>query len=88
MKRAKRLSALVAVLLVVCIATIAVTRMEERQEQIAATGEIVLEIDSDVVTSLSWEYEDTALAFHKDGTWLYDDDAAFDTEQIFHILRF
>ena len=81
MKRAKRLSALVAVLLVVCIATIAVTRMEERQEQIAATGEIVLEIDSDAVTSLSWEYEDTALAFHKDGTWLYDDDTAFPVDQ-------
>ena len=75
MKRAKRLSALVAVLVVVCAAAVAVTQMEERQEQIQATGEIVLELDSDAVTALSWTYEDTSLAFHKDGTWLYDDDA-------------
>ena len=81
MKRAKRLSALIAVLVVVCAAAVAVTQMEERQEQIQATGEIVLELDSDAVTALSWTYEDTSLAFHKDGTWLYDDDAAFPVDQ-------
>ena len=81
MKRAKRLSILVAVLAVVCGAAIVVTQLEERQEQIQATGEIVLEIDSDAVTSLSWAYEDTALAFHKDGTWLYDEDTAFPVDQ-------
>ena len=81
MKRAKRLSALLILLMVVCAAAIAVMQMEERQEQIEATGEIVLEIDSEAVTSLSWEYADTSLAFHKDGTWLYDEDAAFPVDQ-------
>lgn len=81
MKRAKRLSALLILLVVVCAAAIAVMQMEERQEQIEATGEIVLEIDSEAVTSLSWEYADTSLAFHKDGTWLYDEDAAFPVDQ-------
>ena len=81
MKRAKRLSALLIVLVVVCIAAIAVTQMEERQEQIAATGEIVLEVDSSAVTSLAWTYEETSLAFHKDETWLYDSDAAFPVDQ-------
>ena len=81
MKRAKRLSILAAVLAVMCAAAIVVTQLEERQEQIQATGEIVLEIDSDAVTALSWAYEDTALAFHKDGAWLYDDDEAFPVDQ-------
>ena len=81
MKRAKRLSALLIVLVIVCIAAIAVTQMEERQEQIAATGEIVLEVDSSAVTSLAWTYEETSLAFHKDETWLYDSDAAFPVDQ-------
>ena len=81
MKRAKRLSILVAVLVVVCAAAIVVTQLEERQEQIQATGEIVLEIDSDAVTALSWTYEDTSLAFHKDDIWRYDDDDAFPVDQ-------
>jgi len=37
----------------------------------------VLEISGDSATSLSWEYEDTELAFHKEDSWLYDDDEAF-----------
>ena len=81
MKRVKRLSVLLVVLVAVCAAAIAVTQMEERQEQIQATGEIVLEIDSSEVTALRWTYEDTSLAFHKDGTWLYDEDEAFPVDQ-------
>ena len=81
MKRAKRLSILVILLVAVCAAAIVVMQMEERQEQIQATGEIVLEIDSDAVTALSWTYEDTSLAFHKDDIWRYDDDDAFPVDQ-------
>lgn len=89
MKRSKRLYALLGILVVACIATFAVTRMEEEKEQIKATGEIVLEVSSDDVQSLSWEYGETSLAFHKDETWLYDEDEAFpvDEETIHKMLE-
>lgn len=89
MKRSKRLFALLGVLAIACIATFAVTQMEEDKEQIRATGEIVLEVSSDAVQSLSWEYGETSLAFHKDGNWLYDEDEAFpvDEETIHDMLE-
>ena len=89
MKRSKRLFALLGVLVVVCIATVVVTQMEEDKEQIKATGEIVLEVSSDDVQSLSWEYGETSLAFHKDEKWLYDEDETFpvDEEQIHDMLE-
>lgn len=77
MKRAKRLYVLLGVLVVVCIAAFAVVKHEERQEAIRNSGEIVLEIDPETVDALSWEYESESLAFHKDETWQYDEDAAF-----------
>lgn len=78
MKRSKRLALLLGIFAVVCLATIVVSRMEENKEQIKASGEVVLAIDSDQVTALAWSYEETDLAFHKEeGTWQYDDDAAF-----------
>lgn len=77
MKRAKRLYVLLGVLAVVCIAAFAVVKHEEQQEEIRNSGETVLEIDPETVDSLSWEYEAEDLAFHRDGTWQYDADAAF-----------
>lgn len=77
MKRAKRLYVLLGILVVVCIAAFAVVKHEERQEEIRNSGEIVLEIDPETVDALSWEYESESLAFHKDETWQYDEDAAF-----------
>jgi len=78
MKRSKKLIALVAVLVVACIATFALTRYEEKQEEIKNSDAIILEIPTDTVESLSWEYTADGLGFHKgeDG-WLYDDDEAF-----------
>ena len=40
---------------------------------------MILEIPSDTVTALSWEYEEEgSLAFHKgENGWLYDEDEAF-----------
>lgn len=81
MKRSKRLYVLLGILVVVCAATFAATRMEEKKEQIKATGEIILEVSSEDVQSLSWEYGDTSLSFHKDGEWLYDDDEAFPVDE-------
>jgi len=77
MKRAKRIYVLLGILAVACIGTFLVMHIEDKKEQIKNSDEIILEVSEDSVTSLSWEYEDTALAFHKGDSWLYDDDEAF-----------
>ena len=89
MKRSKRLIALVAVLAVVCVATFALTKYEEKQEEIQNSDAVILEIMADSVESISWEFSEEGLAFHKgeDG-WLYDDDEAFPVseEKVTNIL--
>lgn len=77
MNRSKKLYILLGILAVACIATFAVMQMEERKEQIKETGEIILELPSESVQSLSWKYNGETLAFHKDETWLYDEDEHF-----------
>ena len=80
MSRSKRnkLIILLCVLVAACIVTFAVTRHEEKKEEIENTDEIVLTLDEASVTGLGWSYEDTDLAFHKDGdVWYYDEDEAF-----------
>lgn len=89
MKRYKRLGILVGVLVIACIATFALTRYEEKKEQISNSDEIILEIPTDSVQSLSWEYESESLALHKEGTWLYDEDETFpvDEEKVNELLE-
>lgn len=77
MNRSKKLYILLGILAVACVATFAVMQMEERKEQIRETVEIILELSSESVQSLSWEYNENSLAFHKDGVWLYDEDENF-----------
>ena len=78
MKRYKRLIALFAFLAVVCVATFALTKYEEKQEEIQNSDAVILEISADSVESISWEFSDEGLAFHKgENGWLYDDDEAF-----------
>lgn len=78
MKRSKRLITLVAVLAVVCAATFALTKYEEKQEEIQNSDAVILEISADSVESVSWKFSDAGLAFHKgDNGWLYDEDEAF-----------
>ncbi|OUQ75233.1 DUF4340 domain-containing protein [Flavonifractor sp. An100] len=81
MKRAKRLYCLLAILAVVCVATFFVVRHQEKQEEIRNSGETVLALSSDAVQSLSWTYEDQSLAFHKEDSWLYDEDSEFPVDQ-------
>ena len=57
MKRSKQLYILLSVLAVVGVVTFAVTRYEEKQEQIEVSGEVVMEIDPAAVQTLSWEYD-------------------------------
>lgn len=77
MNRSKKLYILLGVLVVACIATLAVTQIAERKEQIKNSGEPILELSSDSVQALSWEHKGETLAFHRDETWLYDGDEKF-----------
>jgi len=77
MNRSKKLCVLLGVLALVCGATLIVLQVEEHQEKIRNSEEIILEVPGDSVQSLSWEYEGETLAFHKEEAWLYDGDSAF-----------
>lgn len=81
MKRSKKLALLLGVLVVLCAATFAAQQLERRQETIRTSGEIILAVPADTVEALHWEYGDTALSFHREDTWLYDDDADFPVDE-------
>ena len=89
MKKAKKIYALLGVLLVICVATFVISRQEEEKEKIKNSDAVILTIDSESVSALSWEYGDISLAFHKDENWLYDEDEAFpvDEEKIADLLE-
>lgn len=73
----KKLIWLTGVLAVVCVAAFVISHFEEKKEKIKNTDEVILQLDYDTVTALSWEYGDSALSFHKDETWVWDEDGAF-----------
>lgn len=77
MKRFKRLGILLGVLVLICGVTFGVSRYEQRKEEIKNSDEVILELAADDVTALSWEYDKTSLAFHKEEGWMYDDDENF-----------
>ena len=77
MRKATKLYALLGVLLVICGAAFAVSRYQEKRENIKNSGEVILEIPADSVTALSWTNESGTFSFTKDESWVYDDDAAF-----------
>ena len=77
MKRAKKLYILLGILAAVCLLTFIVSRQEEKKEKIKNSDKVILNIDSDDVTSLSWENEKGKLAFHKEDSWVYDEDESF-----------
>ncbi len=81
MKRSKRIYMLLGILVVACIATFALIRFEEHKEKIRSSEEIILEIPSDTVKALSWEYESQTLSFHKEDEWIYDEDDEFPVDQ-------
>lgn len=77
MSRSKKLYILLGVLVVACVATLAVTQIAEHKEQIKNSGEPILELSGDSVQALSWEHKGETLVFHRDETWLYDEDEKF-----------
>ena len=60
MSRSKRLLILLAVLAAACAAAFAALHCQHRQEQLQTSGQAVLEIDPDAVTSLAWTCGDTS----------------------------
>jgi hypothetical protein len=54
-----------------------VSRTEQKKEEIKNSDETILAISPDDVNTLSWETEEYSYAFHRDGSWVYDEDEAF-----------
>lgn len=78
MARSKKIYVLLIVLVVLCVAAFAATRIQQHQEDIKNADEIIFSLAKESVTGLSWEYDGTSLSFtrQEDG-WIYDDDADF-----------
>lgn len=90
MKKAKRIYALLGVLLLICAATFILSRQEEEKEKIKNSDAVILNVDSEAVTALSWEYGDTSLSFHREEEkWQFDGDEAFpvDAEKMAKLLE-
>lgn len=82
MSKAKKLYVLIGVLFVVIVATVAVSKHETRKEEIRTSGQTILEIPGDSVTSLSWNNQGKTLTFQKsDGSWSFADDGNFPVNQ-------
>ena len=90
MKRAKKLYILLGVLVAVCAITFGVSRYQTRQEEIKNSGEVILEVPTDSVESLSWDVGDRSFSFHKETTegdtdsesiWTYDEDDVFPVDK-------
>lgn len=77
MRRSKKLCVLLGLLAAVCGATLLLLQVEEHQEKIKNSEDIILELPWDSVTALSWERDGETLSFHKEGAWRYDGDEAF-----------
>lgn len=90
MKRAKKLYILLGVLVAVCAITFGVSRYQTRQEEIKNSGEVILEVPTDSVESLSWDVGNRSFSFHKETTegdtdsesiWIYDEDDVFPVDK-------
>lgn len=82
MKRFKNVGILLGVLAVLIAVTTIVKKTEEKKEEIRTSEDLILAVDPDSVDALSWQYEDTALSFHKDGEWHWDEDEAFPVNEL------
>ncbi|MEY8339398.1 DUF4340 domain-containing protein [Lachnospiraceae bacterium 62-35] len=91
MKRNKKIGILCGILICVSLAAFGVSRYEKQKEIIKNSDEIIMEVKSEKVNVLSWEYDTGSFAFHRDenGNWLYDEDEEFpvDEEKIKGLLE-
>ena len=93
MTRKARLLLLTGILVVTVGAAVGVSLTEQQREEIQESGEVVFQLPVDDATALSWTYTneesgETSLSFHRDGSWSYDEDAAFpvDGEKVQELL--
>lgn len=89
MDRVKKIGILLAVFVVVCAAAFGVSKYEEKKEQIKNSEEIILEIDPETVSKLTWKNEEGTFSFHRKEKWQYDDDEAFpvDSDKLKDMLK-
>lgn len=90
MKRVKKLLILLVVLLLFIAAAIWALQYEAKKEEVKNTGEVILNINPEEVTSLSWDFEGTTYSFHKEDHWVYDEDSTFpvDDNTILEMLSY
>ena len=84
MKRGKKLTLLLAVLVVLLAVTCAVLKFapEDTNAETEEPGVSVFTLDPEAVTELTWTYEGETLTFVKtDGVWSYAGDSAFPPEE-------
>lgn len=81
MNKGKKLGVLLGIFAAVCVVTFAVSRYEEKKEDIRVSGETVLSIAPDTVTAISWETDSGALSFHREEMWKYDGDEEFPVDE-------
>lgn len=88
MGKAAKLYALLGVLLVICAAAFAVSRHENKKEQIRTSGDAILEIPTETVTKLAWTNKSGSFSFSRGENWTYDADEAFpvDSEKLEALL--
>ncbi len=77
MERTKKLYILLGILFLLCIAAFAVNKYEAHKELIENSSQVIINIESSKVKSLSWEYKSGKLSFQKDQKWTYNDDSEF-----------
>ncbi len=79
MTRSKKLGMLLGILVVICVATLILTQIEEKKEEIKNSEETILEIATEDVRKISWECSSDKLTFHRkeDEKWIYEEDEKF-----------
>lgn len=83
MNRSKRMIVLLCVLVIACAATFGMMHYEQQKEKIQAKDQVILEIPPEEVQTLSWQYDEESLSFHRDeeGVWRWDEDDAFPVDE-------
>lgn len=77
MQRNKKIFIMLGVLVVFSVITFCVSKYETHKENIKNSDEIVLKIDTEKVTALSWEKGSKKFSLHKNENWIYDEDEEF-----------
>ncbi len=82
MKRKRNMVILAVVFVVLCGAVILAKSITEHVDSINTTDEIILTLEADSLTNVSWEYEEESLEFENtDGTWYNTGDEDFPVNQ-------